>query len=284
MEHAGFPSDETLAAFIDGRVDAETRGRVVEHLASCAECYSVFIGSTEIPAAVAADVSNVRPFRRARYAIAAAAIAAAAAIGFFITPAGQRLYHPDGLAALAAAAPSARTFEGRISGFPYRREAPITRGVEADPSQNPANYKLLDVAAKVQANALKSPSVENLHALGVSQLLLGKSSEAMQTLGDALEKSGGLDASTDVALISDYAAALCSRAADARSTESAELAARAAERAWSLRRTPETAWNRAVALETLRGGAPADQAWRDYLKLDSSSDWAREARARLAAR
>ena len=32
----------------------------------------------------------------------------------------------------------------------------------------------------------------------------------------------------------------------------------------------------------LDGGAPADQAWRDYLALDSTSDWAREARARLA--
>src|SRR5438309_4047082 len=98
MEHAGFPSDETLAAFIDGRVDADTRGRVVEHLASCAECYSVFIGATEMPAATA-DLSNVRPFRRIRYVAAAAALAAAAAIGFFVTPAGQRLYHPDGLAA-----------------------------------------------------------------------------------------------------------------------------------------------------------------------------------------
>ena len=275
MEHAGFPSDETLAAFIDGRVDAETRGRVVEHLATCAECYSVFIGSTEMPAVATADVSNVRPFRRARYAMAGAALAAAAAIGFFVTPAGQRLYHPDGLAALAAVEPGSRTFDGRISGFPYREPAKVVRGPEFDPSRNPANYKLLDVAAKVQERAIEDPSVENLHALGVSQLLLGNASEAVQTLGDALSKSGGLDASTDVALISDYSAALSARAVQARSTDSATLAARAAERAWSLRRTPETAWNRAVALET-------PEAWRDYLALDSTSDWAREARARAA--
>src|SRR5436305_13143880 len=120
MEHAGFPSDETLAAFIDGRVDAQTRGRVIGHLAGCAECYSVFVGATEMPAAADAEVSNVRPFKRARWAIAVSAIAAAAAIGFFVTPAGQRLYRPDGLAALAAVAPSQRTFDGRLSGFPYR--------------------------------------------------------------------------------------------------------------------------------------------------------------------
>jgi hypothetical protein len=274
MEHAGFPSDETLAAFIDGRVDAETRGRVVEHLATCAECYSVFMGSTEMPAATAGDVSNVRPFRRLRYVAAVAAIAAAAAIGFFVTPAGQRLYHPDGLAALATAAPLSRTFEGRLSGFPYRDPAPVQRGANAtEPTQDPANHKLLGVSAKVQERALKSPTVENLHALGVSQLLLGDATNAVQTLGEAVEKSGGLDASDDFALISDYSAALSTRAARERSSDSAALGTRAAERAWSLRHSPETAWNRAIALDT-------PEAWRDYLALDSTSDWAKEARSR----
>jgi len=273
MEHAGFPSDETLAAFIDGRADADTRGRVLEHLTTCGECYSVFVGATEMPAA--ADLSNVRPFRRVRYAIATAAIAAAAAIGFFVTPVGQQLVHPDGLAALASATMTSRPYQGRISGFPYREPGQAMRGPESNPTQNPANYKLLEVSAKVQERAIKSPTVENLHALGVSQLLLGDSSNAVQTLGDALSKSGGLDASTDVTLISDYSAALSTRAQQMRSADSAALAARAAERAWSLRHTPETAWNRAVALDT-------PVAWRDYLALDQTSDWAREARQHLA--
>jgi hypothetical protein len=276
MEHAGFPSDETLAAFIDGRVDAETRARVVEHLATCPECYSVVLGATEMPAATVTDQGNVRPFRGMRYAAAVAALAAAAAIGFFVTPFGQRLYHPDGLAALATAAPAARTFAGRISGFPYREPAPVARGgADLDPARNPANYKLLGVAAKVQERAVNSPTAENLHALGVSQLLLGNASDAVQTLGDALSKSGGLDASTDIALISDYSAALSSQAAQTRNAGAKALATRAAERAWSLRRSPETAWNRAVALDT-------PEAWRDYLGLDSTSDWAREARTRSA--
>ena len=274
MEHAGFPSDETLAAFIDGRVDADTRGRVVEHLADCSECYSVFIGATEMPVATVTDTSNVRPFRRARYAIASIAVAAAAAIGFFITPAGQRLYQPAGLAALADAAPSARTYSGRLSGFPYREQAPVARGAENDPSRDPANYKLMGVAAKVQQKAIKSPTAKNLHALGVSQLLLGNANDAVQSLAGALQQSGGLDASTDVALLSDYSAALSSRAAQTRNANDTVLATRAAERAWSLRRSPETAWNRAVALDTAA-------AWNEYLKLDSSSDWAREARERL---
>ncbi len=277
MEHAGFPSDETLAAFIDGRVDAETRARVIEHMAACSECYSVFIGATEMPAAAVTDGSNVLPFRRVRYAIASAAIAAAAAIGFFITPAGQRLYSPAGLAALAAAAPASRAFAGRISGFPYRQMAPVSRGAASDPSRDPANHQLLDVTAKVQQNVTKSPTVENLHALGVSYLLLGDANGAVDTLRAAVEKSGGRDA----AILSDLSAALSSRAAQTRNTADAEQAVVAANRAWSLSRSPETAWNRAVAIETLSGSAAAQSAWRDYLALDSTSDWAREARARL---
>jgi len=274
MEHAGFPSDETLAAFIDGRVDSDTRGRVIEHMAGCSECYSVFIGSTEMPAAAADGTSNVRPFRRVRYALASAAIAAAAAIGFFVTPLGQRFYRPDGLAALANAAPASRTFSGRITGFPYRQPAAIARGTASDPSRNPANYKLLEVASKVQKNAIESPTPQNLHALGVSQLLLGNADDAVRTLGGALQNAGGLETSTDVTLLSDYSAALSSRAAQTRNDADKALAARVAERAWSLRRTPETAWNRAVALDT-------EAAWNDYLALDGTSDWAREARKQL---
>ena len=49
MEHTGFPSDETLAAFIDGRLDAETRANVIAHMTTCSECYSVFLSATEMP-------------------------------------------------------------------------------------------------------------------------------------------------------------------------------------------------------------------------------------------
>ncbi|MCU1245238.1 MAG: hypothetical protein JWN02_1148, partial [Acidobacteria bacterium] len=38
MEHSGFPSDETLAAFIDGTLEPEERQRVLDHLITCDEC------------------------------------------------------------------------------------------------------------------------------------------------------------------------------------------------------------------------------------------------------
>lgn len=40
----GCPSSEELAAFIDGRLEGPARERIVEHLASCEDCYTVFTG------------------------------------------------------------------------------------------------------------------------------------------------------------------------------------------------------------------------------------------------
>lgn len=40
----GCPSPEELAAFIDGQLQGAERERIVEHLASCEDCYAVFTG------------------------------------------------------------------------------------------------------------------------------------------------------------------------------------------------------------------------------------------------
>ena len=41
------PSVEDLAAYIDGTLDAKERARITEHLASCGECYSVYMESLQ---------------------------------------------------------------------------------------------------------------------------------------------------------------------------------------------------------------------------------------------
>ena len=74
VDHAEFPSDETLAAFIDGRLDPEMRRRVVEHMATCPECYDVVLGANEMRSAQSAG--SVVPFRRSRTAVIALAAAA----------------------------------------------------------------------------------------------------------------------------------------------------------------------------------------------------------------
>ncbi len=41
------PSEETLAEFIDGRLDPEARRSVVEHLAVCGECRDIVMAADE---------------------------------------------------------------------------------------------------------------------------------------------------------------------------------------------------------------------------------------------
>ena len=290
MEHTGFPSDETLAAFIDGRLDAETRAKVIAHMTTCAECYSVFLSATEVPSRAAAR-DAWRP-RRGWIAVATATAAAGIACAFLITPVRDRMLHRgDGMAALAKAAPAQRTIAGRISGFPYQPLAPVMRGSRFDPLQNPANASLLTAAAGVQRAVAARRTAATLHASGVANLLLGNNDAAIDMLHEALlaeteerTVAAAIDESDDVPLLNDLSAALSNRAiAKRRPIPDAVEAVRCAERAWRIGRTPEAAWNRAVAIEALNGRAHAMTAWHDYLAIDATSPWAVEARKRLVA-
>jgi hypothetical protein len=288
IPHAEFPSDETLAAFIDGRLDPELRRRVVEHIATCAECYDVVLGANELGAAQAPG--TVVPFRRRRTALVGIAAAAVFALLLF-GPLRERFLpgQRSGLAALAEAAPPERNIEGRLSGFPYRPLKPVTRG-EPGEDTSPEHIKLLAVATQVAADAEKNPTVENLHAQGVSLLMLGNERGAIDALERALRTATGesdrlaaIRKSTDASLTGDLASAYLARAAKENGAEDVLAANEAADRAYRLAPSPETAWNRALALERLHLDSQAIQAWSDYLKLDSTSPWADEARRHTRA-
>jgi hypothetical protein len=291
MEHTGFPSDETLAAFIDGRLDPETRAKVIAHMTTCSECYSVFLSATELPLS-AASRDAWRP-RRAWSAVATATVAAAIACAFLVTPVRDRILHrEDGMAALTKAAPAQRTIAGRISGFPYQSPAPVMRSrrKKSDPLQNPANASLLTAAAGVQRSVAARRTAANLHASGVANLLLGNDDGAIATLHEALlaetgqrTVSAAIAESDDVPLLNDLSTALSNRAIDkGRPIPDAVEAVRCADRAWRIGGTPEAAWNRAVAVEALNGRGHARTAWHDYLAIDETSPWAAEARKRMA--
>jgi hypothetical protein len=289
MEHTGFPSDETLAAFIDGRLDAETRAKVIAHMTTCSECYSVFLSATELPSRAAAR-DAWRP-RWAWIAVATATVAAAIACVLLVTPVRDRILHREnGMEALAKAAPAQRIIAGRISGFPYQPPAPVMRGSKFDPQQNPENASLLTAAAGVQRSVAARRTAANLHASGVANLLLGKDDIAIDTLHEALLAETGqrsvaaaIAESDDVALLNDLSAALSNRAlAKRRALPDTVEAVRCADLAFRIGRTPEAAWNRAIAVEALNGRGRAMTAWHDYLAIDQTSDWAAEARKRMA--
>jgi hypothetical protein len=291
MEHTGFPSDETLAAFIDGRLDPETRGKVIAHMTTCSECYSVFVSATEMTAAAAAPESSRRSSRTGWLSVAVAATAAAMAVVFLVTPVRDRILPRGdaGMVALAKAAPPERIIAGRISGFPYQPMAPVMRSRNADPMKNPANAALLTASAGVERSVTKRRSAANLHASGVAHLLLGDNKTAIDLLHESLlaeteqrTVAAAIEESDDVPLLNDLSAALSHRAVQQRNVPAAIEAVRCANRAFRLARTPEAAWNRAVAVEALNGSKRAQTAWNDYLAIDRTSAWAAEARKRLA--
>jgi hypothetical protein len=289
MEHTGFPSDETLAAFIDGRLDPETRGQVIAHMATCPECYSVFMSATEMAAVAAVPNGSRRSSQRAWVAVASMTLAAAVAIVFLVTPIRNLvLPHQDsGMEALARAAPEQRTIVGRISGFPYQPMVHLTRKGPADPMKDPANGSLEIAAAAVLRSVTAQRSPANLHAAGVAYLLLGNADTAINTLHEALLAETGrrlvtaaIDESNDVALLNDLSVALSSRVHPTLDEKGESV--RCADKAWHIGRTQEAAWNRAVAIEAFNGPDVARTAWHDYLARDPASGWADEARKKLA--
>jgi hypothetical protein len=58
-----WPSDEDLAAYIDGNLDKAESKRIVEHLATCEDCYAVYIGAVRFKLETEpAPMDNVVPF------------------------------------------------------------------------------------------------------------------------------------------------------------------------------------------------------------------------------
>lgn len=287
------PSEETLAAFLDGRLDGEARRRVVEHLADCGECREVMLVAGEVGAGEVASVEL--PFNvvvRGRFGLwwAAPAVAAALAIFLFMSPLRETLFSSREVAlkSLIEASESLehRRIDGRLSEVvAYREPEQVNRGSGDDEWDLP----VLIAAQKIAEEVKKNPSPENLRALAGIQLLRRKPEDAVATLERLLlrstretEVARAIAKSTDAALLVDLSAAYLARAGRQNSSHDIALAAESATRAWNLGSTPPSAWNRAIALEQLKLTTPAIEAWQEYLRIDPSSQWAAEALKRLA--
>jgi tetratricopeptide (TPR) repeat protein len=259
-EHSPFPSDETLAAYIDGRLDEETRRSVVQHMAECAECMDIVTANNEFNAVPVVRGVN---WQRNSYIVLAAAAALAAV--FFLTPARDAVFPPDGIKQLASVAPPRRAFDGRIASFPFRERSRTYRGT----NEEEVDYKVLEVAAEVQKRAEAHPNARTLHAEGVAYLMTGRTPDAVRVL-----ESVRAQTPSDPQLLSDLAAAYLAagRTADALA---------AANAAWALAKTPEIAWNRAFALQRLGRRAEAIAAWNEYLSISDSPESSAEARKEL---
>jgi hypothetical protein len=295
------PTEETLAAYVDDRLDAATRLEVTEHLASCGDCRELVMMASDFRQTEAPGNVVTGTFGRRGWIAVAAGLAAAAAIIVVVLPyADPRFVQgsvrstatywkqifgllpaPDDVMVAdmddvieAASELSRRPALGRLAGdFPYREPVRTYRG-GGDESSDVQKAELYTLTAKLQEE--KSP---DLHRLGVATFFIAENGsgfkDAVAYLEAGHKKAQGNERD---AIAIDLAAALLAYGRWNGDEKLYERAFELSDDVWARKKTPAAAWNRAVALGMSQRTAEAISAWNDYLNLDGTSEWAKEAR------
>lgn len=271
---------ELLASYIDGRTTAEERVKIETHLASCEDCYFAFSETVQEQQAEPGKESRVgdkvQPRSRSWLLSVATPLATAAGliVGVLIYGSVSRERQANTLTTalrdLDAAAGPYRTVQPRLTLTPaYRELEPALRS--AAPSAE-ASLALRDAALQVEkAATARSTGARGQQALGVMYLALGRPNRAAEILAP-------LASSQDAGQLNDVAAALLARHADDDVNQALSLL----ERAVKLDPRRAEAWfNLGLAAEAAQQRARARAAWTNYLAIDPSSPWAREAQTHL---
>jgi tetratricopeptide (TPR) repeat protein len=275
---------ETIAAYLDRRLDPAERARVEEHLADCEECRTLLSETAAfLEADAAAKPADVVPLARpvgpTRRPWLWSGVAAAAVL-LAVTPIVLRQMRPtpeSALRELDRALAGKRYVEGRIAGFEYGALAAGTRGPSSSLESMPP--EVLAAAAKIERVTASTETASTLATLGASQLALGRIDSAIENL-----ESGARLESQSPRIRSDLAAAYFARFQAKGAANDATRALEAAASALAVDpKSLSAAFNCAVVLEAIPTRRDdAIRAWDAYLALDASSDWAAEARHRQA--
>ncbi|HYR29244.1 MAG TPA: hypothetical protein VEU30_12315, partial [Thermoanaerobaculia bacterium] len=170
-----------------------------------------------------------------KVAIGTLATAAAAAAIFYSPPVQERLEfeRTGGVSAVRALAEELpeRNVVGRLTGFSYKALERRYRGDE----KGDVEIRVLEVAGAIEKRMPKAPSVNELRAQGLVQLLQRDKDAAIETLTLAHEA-----APNDPVVMNDLAAALIERGDKKDLARALELS----QNAWRIARSPEAAWNR----------------------------------------
>lgn len=302
---AGRLDPETLAAYMDGLLPPEERAKVDAEIAADPETYEWMVNTLEavdddaivgtgsqaapvpVPSPVPIPSPTPRPplpFHRRRtvQAVVGTLLATAAALVMVVRTQPvwwQGLWGPavdPRFAKLVEAVGEERYIEARLTGgFKYGPMRQVMRGPGDLSSQN---LQLLAAAGELQKAAEREPTAENLHAWGVAQVLLGRPSDAIGTLTDALQLRESAE------ILNDLACAHLQHHRLNLVAESLPAALEFSERA--IAAAPalmEAKFSRATALQEMGLNRLARDAWLAYLEADQSSLWAVEARRRIAA-
>jgi tetratricopeptide (TPR) repeat protein len=288
LDRGDHPEAERLAEYVDGLLEVDARRELELHFADCADCRAVVLETMAFVHGNPAEgrgAPTVVPFRSRPWVRGLAAglgVAAAIALAIRVAPReglfGPRGVRPEFQALVAAvAADQTRLVEGRLTGgFTYAPPPSPTRARSEARTQN------LGLLAAVEARkraAAADPTGENLHALGVAQLLLGQYDEALETLASAVPLL-----SRNAPLQSDIASAYLARAATGGHRGDAENAMAAADAALTIEpRFPPALFNRALAVERISSPALAAAAWSAFLGAEADQQWKDEAQRHLLA-
>ena len=282
------PDPETLAAYLDGRLARGERERVTEHVADCDACYFVVTEAAQTASTAEltiepAPVSTGHGWWASKPVIWSSSIAGAlatAAMVWLVVGGGWLTSSSESasLQALVAAVGNERTVEARLTGgFAYGPlRGPVRSG---ELSAVPVSPDVRIAAARIEKDELGRRTPRAFRMLGLAYLVTGDIGRAVNALEDATKGP-----TPDAQALSDLAAAYLSRATRTNQPQDLTKALATADRAVRADGKLAEAWfNRADALERLSLIPQAREAWQDYVKIDSQSEWADEARSHLRA-
>jgi len=259
------------------------RARVDAHLASCPQCIALVAGVARTVEALSVLRPTVAvPAEETplvtRRAFGGALAAAAAVIAVLVTPALVRpwLGRDSGLVNLVDSVGEQRSVLGRLTGgFPHAPLGVPSAGGQGGRAAEADRVQL--TAGRIRESFGDRETPSQMHAIGVSQLLAGRYDDAAQSLLAASREQPA-----NARYLSDVAAVQLERARLGLRPDDLPRALAAADRARRSDPALKEAWfNRALAAAALSLNAEARTAWTEYLKRDSVSPWANEARARL---
>lgn len=186
-----------------------------------------------------------------------------------------------GLIALNTAYKQERPLEARVTGMSY---APYSVMRGGDPET--VDYRARDLSLALLLDAASGDSdAWTLHALGRLYLMQKEFDKAISQLQEALKS-----APDDAELYSDLGAALLEQAKSLRDrNEYGKIMEKLAESHQhlntALRLKPallDATFNRALVLEETMLAEQATEAWQEYVRADSQSEWSKEAQRHLA--
>jgi CHAT domain-containing protein len=197
----------------------------------------------------------------ARTTAKALVITVVIAVSLCVAAVGWRTWRTPLRQLHAACRTAGLPLEGRLSGFP----PPAAR----------ANSTSAAAQVKFAAVEVIERTVDR-HEIGVAELVLGRPAAAVDNIQRAARLTSCPACSSDLAVA--YLAAADSERNPHRVTEALAAVDTALRLTPEL---PEALFNRAVVLEKLPLHGQAITAWIRYLRIDSRSAWADEARRRL---